>query len=109
VPGRKKKDSGEGGAAVVMKEGEQLLTYSIQYIQAFSPLQTDVHAMEMAIQELNERRIVHGKIITDCKQIVDAVTTRQPPLYLDWRLYSQIVRLWMFFLMKIEGLLVYLR
>jgi hypothetical protein len=62
------RDSSEGGAAIIMMEGEQLITYLTQYFQALSPLHTEVQAMEMAIQEIIGRKIVQGHIITDCKE-----------------------------------------
>jgi hypothetical protein len=68
---------------VVIKEEEHLIVYSVQSFQAFSPLHTEVHAMETALEDLSARSIVHGSIFTDCKQLVEVLTSRQPPLYFD--------------------------
>jgi hypothetical protein len=60
-------DTGEGCVAVVIKEEDHLIVYSVQSFQALSPLHTEVHTMELTLQELTEKRIVHGSIFTDCK------------------------------------------
>jgi Reverse transcriptase-like len=36
-------------------------------------------------------------IVSDCKQLVDAMNSNEPPMNLDWRLYLQIIQLWLFF------------
>jgi hypothetical protein len=48
---------GHGGAAAILKQSEQLISYNVVYFQASSPLHTEVQAISFAVQEIKSRRM----------------------------------------------------
>jgi ribonuclease HI len=89
-------DGGQGGAVAILKQGEHLISYSVEYFQALSPLHSEVQAISLAVREIQLMELDRDLIISDCKQLVDVITSKESPLHLDWRVYIQSVQLWMF-------------
>jgi hypothetical protein len=54
----------------------------------------------LAVDTFQQMSLKQGLVITDCKQLADAFASKQPPYFLDWRLYSTTIQIWLFFRMN---------
>jgi hypothetical protein len=51
----------------------------------------------MEIQAFRDLSLQEGIVLMDSKILLDAFSDKQPPQHLDWRLYVQLVQIWLFF------------
>jgi ribonuclease HI len=72
------------------------MEYTARHFQAFSALQAEVRAIWLAIQAIKGANLRQAIIVTDCKQVSDAISRKEPPLHLDWRLYSELYQVCLF-------------
>jgi Reverse transcriptase-like len=89
-------DGGHGRAAMVMKKGDEMIEYTAQPFLAISALHSEVRAVSLAVQALQSANLNHAVIVTDCKQLSEAISAKDFPINLDWRLYSENFQVWLF-------------
>jgi len=87
----------KGGWALVLRKGQELIQYEAGASATISPLHSEITAVQMATQVFSSRSNDQGDIFTDCQQLAEALSSMNPPLHLDWRLYTQLVQIWLFF------------
>jgi ribonuclease HI len=80
---------------MILKRGLCLIEYTVLAFQVISTLQTEVQALVLAVQ-VESRAIKDIIIYTDCKLLADAMSSRNPPMHIDWRLNQDIFQLWLF-------------
>jgi ribonuclease HI len=76
-----------------MKQGGQLIEYNFPAISAFH---TEVRALLLAVQAIKEANLNRAVLITDCKQLAEAIKSKEPPTNIDWRFYSELIQIWLF-------------
>jgi ribonuclease HI len=81
---------------MVMKKGDEMIEYTAQPFLAISALHSEVRAVSLAVQALQSANLNHAVIVTDCKQLSEAISAKDPPINLDWRLYSENFQVWLF-------------
>jgi hypothetical protein len=59
-------------------------------------LNLELSCWQYRLISIKEANLYRAVIVTDCKQLADAINSKEPPTHLDWRLYSEIIQIWLF-------------
>jgi ribonuclease HI len=74
---------GYSGAVVVWKEGEQLIQYVKRHFDAISPLHAELKVILLAIKLFQDACKERGIIVTDCQQLSESFSMKNPPMHLN--------------------------
>jgi hypothetical protein len=86
-----------GGAAYIIYQGQVMLENGLQSFKALNPFHSELQAMKLAIEALEMKGSPTCTIFIDCMELRNILTSTLPPLDIDWRLYTQRMKIWQLF------------
>lgn len=84
----------EGGIGFCIFFRGELVLYRSAKTEGCCPIQSEARVLKNAIKLVRERGIVNCCFFSDCKQLVQDVSTASPPINSDWRAFEEILSIW---------------
>ncbi|KAF3330012.1 hypothetical protein FCM35_KLT05343 [Carex littledalei] len=83
-----------GGAGFIFPSKDLLIAYCSERVTAYCAIQAEACALQWVIDYAIKNGLYNCHFLSDCQVLVNACTTQQPPVDVDWKAHKEMYDIW---------------